>query len=110
VRFCFSDVATAESAVRPFARSVITAEHVSCLSSSNELPGICYFSSVVALGKGTLGRKFPRSGGLVLRGQIIPKIRLLSGGGSKTLFPSNLDRGEGKCLESAVGLLIPRPS
>ena len=34
----------------------------------------------------------------------------LPGGGSKTLFPSNLDRGEGTCLESAVDLLIPRPS
>jgi hypothetical protein len=28
----------------------------------------------------------------------------------KTLFPSNLDRGEGTCLESAADLLIPRPS
>jgi hypothetical protein len=27
-----------------------------------------------------------------------------------TLFPSNLDRREGTCLESAVDLLIPRPS
>ena len=42
--------------------------------------------------------------------QVIPKIRLLSGGGSKTLFPSNLDRGEGTCLESAVDLLIQIPS
>src|SRR5262249_24429984 len=28
----------------------------------------------------------------------------------KTLFPGNLDRMEGTCLESAVDLLIPRPS
>jgi hypothetical protein len=28
----------------------------------------------------------------------------------KTLFPGNLDRTEGTCLESAVDLLIPRPS
>jgi hypothetical protein len=28
----------------------------------------------------------------------------------RTLFPSNLDRREGTCLESAVDLLIPRPS
>ncbi len=28
----------------------------------------------------------------------------------KTLFPSNLDRKEGTCLESAGDLLIPRPS
>jgi hypothetical protein len=34
--------------------------------------------------------------------QVIPKIRLLSEERSKTLFPSNLDRGEGTCLESAV--------
>ena len=27
-----------------------------------------------------------------------------------TLFPGNLDRREGTCLESAVDLLIPRPS
>src|SRR5262249_34657384 len=55
------------SAVGP-SLAALQAEHVSCLSSSNELPGICYFSSVVALGKGqekqellrlieTLGRK-----------------------------------------------------
>jgi hypothetical protein len=61
------------SAVGPSLAASLQAEHVSCLSSSNELPGICYFSSVVALGKGqekqellrligTLGRKFPRSG------------------------------------------------
>jgi hypothetical protein len=28
----------------------------------------------------------------------------------RALFPSNLDRREGTCLESAVDLLIPRPS
>jgi DNA-binding NtrC family response regulator len=28
----------------------------------------------------------------------------------RNVFPSNLDRGEGTCLESAVDLLIPRPS
>src|SRR5262245_56692497 len=28
----------------------------------------------------------------------------------KTLFPGNLDRMEGTCLESAADLLIPRPS
>ena len=28
----------------------------------------------------------------------------------ETLFPSNLDRGEGTCFELAVDLLIPRPS
>ena len=28
----------------------------------------------------------------------------------KTLFPSNLARMEGTCLEPAVDLLIPRPS
>src|SRR5256886_4571816 len=40
--------------------------------------------------------------------QVIPKIRLLSGGRlQKTLFPGNLDRREGTCLESAVDLLIP---
>ena len=48
--------------------------------------------------------------GLDLKGQVISKIRLLLEGGSKRLFPSNLDRGEGTCLESAVNLLIPRPS
>jgi hypothetical protein len=42
--------------------------------------------------------------------QLIPKIRLLSGGDQKMLFPSNLDRREGTCLESAMDLLIPRPS
>src|SRR5262249_15770877 len=55
------------SAVGP-SLAALHAAHVSCLSSCNELPGICYFSSVVALGKGqekqellrligTLGRK-----------------------------------------------------
>src|SRR5262249_4630001 len=48
--------------------------------------------------------------GLDLKGQVISKIRLLFERGSKTLFPSNLDRGEGTCLESAVVLLIPRSS
>ena len=42
--------------------------------------------------------------------QVIPKIRLLSGGGSKRRCPGNLDRTEGTCLESAMDLLIPRPS
>jgi hypothetical protein len=42
--------------------------------------------------------------------QVIPKIRLLSEERSRTLFPSNLDHGEGTCLESAVDLLIQRPS
>jgi hypothetical protein len=37
--------------------------------------------------------EIPRRG-LDLKGQVIPKIRLLPGGGSKMLFPSNLDRGE----------------
>jgi hypothetical protein len=41
---------------------------------------------------------------------VIPKIRLLSEERSKTLFPSNLDRGEGTCFESAVDRLIQRPS
>ena len=48
--------------------------------------------------------------GLDLKGQVISKIRLLLEGGSKRLFPSNLDRGEGTCLESAVNLSIPKPS
>ena len=42
--------------------------------------------------------------------QLIPKNRLLSEERLRTLFPSNLDRGEGTCLESAVNLLIQRPS
>jgi hypothetical protein len=32
------------------------------------------------------------------------------GDSKKTLFPSNLDRTEGTCLESAVDLLILKPS
>jgi len=41
--------------------------------------------------------------------QLIPKIRLLPGETPKGVVPSNLDRGEETCLESAVDLLIPRP-
>jgi hypothetical protein len=42
--------------------------------------------------------------------QLIPKIRLLSVEAPKDLVPGNLDHMEGTCLESAVDLLIPRPS
>src|SRR5262249_33250653 len=44
------------------------------------------------------------------KSQLIPKIRLLPGETPKGVVPSNLDRGEETCLESAVDLLIPRPS
>ena len=43
-----------------------------------------------------------------------PKFQLIIdyflGETPKGVVPSNLDRGEGTCLESAVDLLIPRPS
>src|SRR5262249_33719756 len=39
--------------------------------------------------------------------QVIPKIRLLSGGGSKTLFPSNLESWRGNMLGLGSGSFDP---
>jgi hypothetical protein len=42
--------------------------------------------------------------------QLFQKFDYFLGETPKGVVPSNLDRGEGTCLESAVDLLIPRPS